>query len=354
MAADDIIATVSPENSCATLPFMTQAGCDQGNGGTLSLASVFQENFREELQPEAGIICFEDGGTDGELTTQLQGEASTIRQPLHSKALEELNKSLQELGDQDALQQVERSVIVDKMKDNLSAVVLEVHQNQARIERMIEEKQSLGRLKQRLERSSLKDSHRFVTKLGEVTTYWKQLLSENGVLINGLTSNYSRQEKEIASLKTRLAEKEKEHHQSRMEVHQLQVKLFHSDSRMTQSIKQAHEKDNQCPSSSHPTIKSAVVECQSGIKASRKDNQPRKTLSLDQRIMKERCNGKLPTSAHRSSSSKNDSVELEIARVRGCSLWVDKILDMQYGEIQKLLMKWKDTGSDQLFRIWTF
>ena len=48
------------------------------------------------------------------------------------------------------------------------------------------------------------------------------------------------------------------------------------------------------------------------------------------------------------------AIELEIARTKSCSLEVDRMLDMQYGQVQKLLLRWKATGSKEITRIWTF
>ena len=185
------------------------------------------------------------------------------------------------------------------------------------------------------------------------------LLSENGVMIDSLTYNLSRQEKEISSLKTQLAEKEKEHHQSRITVHHLQMKLLHCDPRMMGSAKkELHNID--LSSDSYPMIELERINSQEGSTVNitkhmytRNDNQKRKPLSLDQRIMRDRRKGTFQAPRVSKLSIKSE-IEMETVRVRFCAAQVDKTLERQYGEIQKLLLSWKATDSDQLFRIWTF
>lgn len=340
-----------PQVRCTLLPsttagphilqFISQAGGDLDTQGEAS------HDFQGQTQRQVREL------TEGMNASGVQLHRETdVQQPTVSIALEELEDCLEDL--RGAHTQTPRSVILDKIHQNLGAVKLEVQQKQTKLDQLERERSSMVLYKERLKRSIGDKEHRLVQRMTEVTR--KQ--NENGALIDSLFDKFSQKEKELMSLKCQLAEKEKEQYQSRVTINQLQVQL-HYLSNTTESLKQKHQllcynnKTMAKESGSSLNSTHCVSYCYGNMED---DNKQRRTLSLDQRIMKARTLRK-PSGSIKCRNSDCElklSVELEIARIRSCSLQVDRILDLQYGEVQKLLLRWKATGSDQLMRIWTF
>lgn len=133
-----------------------------------------------------------------------------------------------------------------------------------------------------------------------------------------------------------------------MKINNLQVELGQL-SKATESLKAKHEllrlRSNEQRLSSESRSIYPKLHC----------TEQRRPLSLDQCITKARATRKHSRMHEYDKNYKHElAVELEIARIKSCSLQVDRILEMQYEEVQKLLLRWKATGSDQIMKIRTF
>ena len=313
--------------------FVSQAGCDT--------ASQAQEEFQGQPQQEVQSLL--DHSVYG---TQLCQEAINVQQPSVGTALEELEEGLKDLCDDRAW--MPRSVILDKLQQNLVAVKLEVHQKQTKINQLEGEKASIVEFKEHVRDEGCRLNVRMI----EMT---KKLQSENGALIDALVRKFSTNERQLVTLKTQLAEKEKEQHQSSVKINHLQVEVEQL-SRATESLKAKHRLF--CLRSNEMKAMSETQNRGSLYSKSHHESpyaEQRTTLSLDQRIMKARAMRKQSRMHECNKNYEHElEIELEAARIKSCSLQVDRMLDMQYGEVQKLLLRWKATGSDQITRIWTF
>ena len=310
------------------LNFVSQAGIDSDIQGQEGIQCQYQEESQ---------IC-----PDTVFGTQLCQEVST-RQQSASTALENLEQSLIDLCD--AHETVRRCVILEKLEQNLVAVKLEVHQKQAKIDKLEGEKAWIINLKQREETSTREKGHRLNVRMIEMT---RKLQRENGAVIDELTRRFSTKEHELLTLRNQLAEKEKEQYQSTVKISHLQVELEQL-AKATESLKAKHQlhclRSNGMklfPEKQNPHFNNSA-------------HPEKRSLSLDQCIMKARATRKHNTMHKQDKNYEHElAVELEIARIKSCSLQVDRMLEMQYGEVQKLLLRWKATGSDQIMRIWTF
>ena len=328
---DSYHSQLAPSSPTATFGaqlfnFVSQAGLEfdlQGQG--------FERKHELEIQ----------AGPDSVSGTQLYQETG-IQQPSVSTALEELEEGLNDLCNVHT--RMPRRIILDKLQQNLVSIKLEAHQNQARIHQLEGEKASILEHKEQEENSMREKGHRLNIQMIEMT---KRLQHENGAVINSLFWKFSTKEQELLTLQTQLAEKEKEQYQSSVKINQLQVELEQL-SRATESLKAKHEL--LCWQSKEKNGHNGLYS-----KLHCPEQVQRTPLSLDQRIMKARATRKQSRMHECDKNYEHElAVELEIARIRSCSLQVDRMLEMQYGEVQKLLLRWKATGSDQIMRIWTF
>ena len=313
------------------LNFVSHAGLDsdvlQGQG--LKGQHVLEIQTRPDLV--SGTQLYEEGG---------------IRQPSVSAALEELEEGLNDLCDVHT--RMPRRIILDKLQQNLVAVKLEAHQKQEKIDQLEGEKASILEHKEKEENCTREKAHRLNIQMIEMT---KKLQCENEAVIDSLFRKFSMKEQELLMLQTQLAEKEKEQYQSSVKINQLQVELRQL-SQAIESLKAKYEL--LCWQSNERKMASETSGC-GGLYSKSHCTEQRTPLSLDQRIMKARATRK-QSRIHKCDTNYEHelAVELEIARIRSCSREVDRMLEMQYGEVQKLVLRWKATGSDQIMRIWTF
>lgn len=334
-AMDPYYSQLFPSSPSATtrvqlLNFVSQAGLE-------SDVQEGQEESQEHYQVEN--LTHPDSVSG----TQL-GQEVSIQQQSVSTALENLEQGLNDLCD--AREIIPRCVILEKLQHNLVAVKLEAHQKQAKIDRLEGEKASVVELKERVEISMREKGHSLNVRMMEMT---KKLQCENGAVIDNLIQKFSAKEHELLALQNRLAEKEKEHYQSTVKIDYLQDELEHL-SRAMESLKAKHHllglrsNETKLAPDKRSLYSNSVFNPEKG-----------RPLSLDQRITKARATRKHPRMHEHDKNYEHElAVEIEIARIRSCSLQVDRMLEMQYGEVQKLLLRWKATGSDQIMRIWTF
>ena len=307
------------------LNFVSQAGLDPD----VQRQEEFQGQYQVEIQ-----TC-----PDSVFGTQLHQEAS-IQQQGVSTALENLEQGLNDLCH--VHETIPRCAILEKLQQNLVTVKVEACQKQAKIDQLEGEKASIIELKEREKNRIREKGHRLNVRMTEMT---KKLQNENGAVIDSLIWKFSMKEQELLTLQTRLAEKEREQYQSTVKINHLQVELKQL-SRATESLKAKHEL---------LCLRSKMVPDKRSLYSNSFHPEKRRPLSLDQRIMKARAMRKHSRMHEHDKNYEHElAVELEIARIRSCSLQVDRMLEMQYGEVQKLLLRWKATGSEQIMRIWTF
>lgn len=301
---------------------MSQAGIDSDIQGQEDVQCQYQEE--SQIRPESVF------------GTWLCQEVSA-RQQSASTALENLEQSLIDLCD--AHETVPRRyVILEKLEQSLVAVKLEVQQKQAKIDQLEGENVWILNLKQQ-------EGERLNVRMIEMT---RKLQCENGAVIDELTRKFLMKEHELLTLQNQLAEKEKEQYQSTVKINHLQVEL-EQFARVIESLKAKHQLH--CLRSNGTKL---IPEKQNPY-FNNSAHPEKRSLSLDQRIMKARDTRKHSTIHKQDKNYEHELVvELEVARIKSCSLQMDRMLEMQYGEVQKLLLRWKATGSDQITRIWTF